>query len=133
MTGSPGGLHREAVYTYLTAMRDEVRAAYRSWQQIQDARRRLRIVGRCVDAEVAGAQLEEVEAEDQLTAAIQSLLTAQARLSLFLYPRSSATARAETRAAELLRRLDINERHSISAREPRNSWMHLDESIDRYI
>ncbi len=133
MTALSGGLRREAAYTYLTAMRDEVGVAYGSWLSIQDARRQLRSVASTEDAEDGVARLEEVEAQDQLTAALQSLLTAQARLSLFLYPQGTSSARARTRAKELLRLLNIDGPHLISAREPRNTWMHLDESIDRYI
>lgn len=133
MDPAMSAMHGEAVYTYLAAMRDEARAAYRSWQQIQDARSRLRAVA-VDDASEDGCALSEaVEAEERLLAAIQALLTAQARLSLFIFPQRTAGARAATRAAELRLRLGIGEVHEISERGPRNAWMHLDESIDAYI
>ena len=133
MAESLSGIHHEVMYTYLTAMRDEVYAAYRAQASISDARARLRVLARIENADDGNRLVDEVDAEDDVTAAIQDLLTAQARLSLFLFPHGSAGARARTRASALRDRLDVRDDHAIGVREPRNSWMHLDEAIDRYL
>lgn len=132
MASAQGQMHQGAVYTYLTAMRDEVATALWSHLRIQEARRQLRARNDGEEAEHDDVRHEDVIAEDDLRTAIQSLLTAQARLSLFLFPQSSQV-RAQFRATELRRRLDIDEQHPIRRRDLRNSWMHLDEAIDAYI
>ena len=117
------------LYIYLLGIREELYAAAHAHARIVDAAARVRD---SEDNEPGERDdlFEEVDAQDDLRAAIEALLSAHARLSLYLFPNPRAGARGGTRAKELRDRLEVSDDHALRAREPRNTWMHLDESID---
>ncbi len=120
------------LYLYLLAMRDELFAAAHAHVRIGEASTRLHATEDW-DRTQPFDDFEEVDAQDDLTAAIETLLSAHARLSLYLFPHPSGGARAATRARVLRELLGVPDDHPLSRREPRNTWMHLDERIDELV
>lgn len=76
---------------------------------------------------------EASDAERMMRAAIEGILAASGRVSLFLYPENQSKAFGKARAARLLGMLGIGELHPLSDRRLRNDWMHLDERLDREV
>lgn len=125
-------MKNQYLYIYLLAIRDELFAAAHAHTRIAEACVALSATEDWDRTERYDA-FEEVDAEDDLTASIEALLSAYARLSLFLFPHPSDGARAATRGKILRERLGVPEDHALAHREPRNTWMHLDAAIDRRI
>ena len=71
-----------------------------------------------------------VAAQDELFDRVQAFLTSWARVSLLFFP---ARGGDKQRGEHLRRILQLPADHSISDRELRNEWMHLDERLDRVI
>jgi hypothetical protein len=138
------------VYLYLTAMRDEAMTASHAYSRIEECVHKLSDVREATaylftedgdeDAELAVALenddfLEIADVEEDMAAAIEAFLSAQARLSLFISPSPVAKvrSRAQQRAAALRARLRLTEKDDLGDRGLRNAWMHIDESIDSYV
>lgn len=140
----------EYLHLYLTAMRDEAMTATFAYEKIAQSVEQLRDLREATDhlfteegdedEEILAALDDEdflaiADVEEDLAAAIEAFLSAQARLSLFLAPSPSARvpARAEERAAILRAQLGLNENDDLGDRGLRNRWMHIDESIDTFV
>ena len=138
------------VLLYLSAMRDEATSAALAYSRIQERVGELaELRERTADLFREGATEDEMlliglgsedflaidEVEEEIAAAIEAFLSAQARLSLFLSPSPAARVPARTRQrAEVLRhRLALSETDDLGDRGLRNAWMHIDESIDAYV
>ena len=138
------------VYLYLRAMQDEAMVATFAYFRLADRARRLRELLSATaslftddgddDAELLAAvghpaMLERNDVEEDLNAAIETFLSAQARLSLFLAPSpvGKMRGRAETRAAVLRERLGLQTEGQCGDRDLRNAWMHIDENIDAVV
>jgi hypothetical protein len=120
------------LYIYLLALRGEVQAAVHAYHRIGQARVTVQ-EAEDWDLEAEGALFERSDAEDDLAVAIEGLLSAHARASLLLFPHPSAGARGSSRGKELRVLLNVPDDHGLARREPRNTWMHLDERIDARI
>ena len=138
------------IHLYLTAMRDEAMTATFAYAKIEEYVNRLRELREATshlfdeendeDSTIVAALenedfLEISEVEEDLAAAIEAFLSAQARLSLFVSPSPVARvrSRAEERAAILRDRLGLKTDDDLGDRGLRNAWMHIDESIDTFL
>lgn len=140
----------EYVHLYLRAMRDEAMTATFAYNRIEQCVHRLEELRDATDhlftedgdedEEILGALENEdfweiSDVEEDLAAAIEAFLSAQARLSLFVAPSPAARVRArvDQRAAILRMRLGLREGDDLGDRGLRNAWMHIDESIDAFV
>jgi hypothetical protein len=94
---------------------------------------------RAADAWLAAIHREEIddavcwtsiEPEREMQVCIEGILSGYARVSLFLFPASSAGAKGKARGEALRTYLGITDNHPVGDRTLRNHWMHLDERID---
>jgi hypothetical protein len=79
------------------------------------------------DGRVAWTSLES---EREMQETLEGILSAYARVSLFVFPAGTAGERGRARAARLRELLEITADHRIGNRNLRNHWMHLDERLD---
>lgn len=138
------------IYLYLTAMRDETMTATFAYAKIEECVNHLRELREATSHLFDGENDEESttvaalgnedfleisDVEEDLAAAIEAFLSAQARLSLFVSPSPVAKvrSRAEERAAVLRNRLGLGNDDDLGDRGLRNAWMHIDESIDAFV
>lgn len=124
-----GGVSDAALYPYLLAMREELYVAQRAEERFWEARERwFDALDRPPEDDLFGA----LEGEQDMIAAAETLLTAFARLSLYLFP-AYDRAPARARGIALRNALGIDETHPLNDRAARNAWMHLDEELDRAV
>lgn len=72
-------------------------------------------------------------AEREMLAAIEVMLSAFARISLFFFPARQSGSFGSQRGEALRKIVGIDGMHPVANRELRNHWMHLDERLDREI
>ena len=126
--GAPHGLGDAALYPYLLAMREELYTAQRTTERLYEARSRWISALDDPDNELFAG----IEAEQDMMGAVELLLTAHTRLSLYLFPAyDRPPARGRGRALRAL--LAIPDNHPIGNRDARNAWMHVDEHVDRAV
>lgn len=76
---------------------------------------------------------EGTVAERDMLAALEGILSAYARISLFFFPEPRSKRFGLERAAVLRDMVGIDVSHPVGNRALRNDWMHLDERIDREV
>lgn len=124
----PYGMSDAALYPYLLAMREELYIAQRADERLRES------IQRWLNAaeEPNGDLFAAVDAEQDMLGAVELLLTAHARLSLYLFPAYDRPP-ARGRAKAIRSCLGVANDHPIGSREARNAWMHIDEEVDRAV
>lgn len=117
-----------ALYPYLLAMREELYTAQRTSERFWEFREAWHRALDDPDGDLSAG----IEAEQDMMGAVELLLTAHARLSLYLFPAYDKQP-ARGRARILRQCLGIPDDHPIGNRDARNGWMHVDQEVDRAV
>ena len=70
--------------------------------------------------------------ERDMIAAIEGILAASGRISLFFFPQPHKPFSVR-RGMQLCNKVAIDDSHPIGLRDVRNDWMHFDERLDREV
>lgn len=117
-----------ALYPYLLAMREELYVAQRAEERLRESIYRWLSAAEPPNNDPFAA----VDAEQDMLGALELLLTAHARLSLYLFPAYDRPP-ARGRAKAIRSCLSVTNDHAIGNRDARNAWMHIDEEVDRAV
>lgn len=117
-----------ALYPYLLAMREELYIAQRADERLRESIERWLNTA----AQPSSDLYADIDAEQDMLGAVELLLTAHGRLSLYLFPAYDRPP-ARVRARAIRRCLGVADDHPIRGRDARNAWMHVDEEVDRAV